>query len=151
MKLWLIVGALTALSGGVHAAAPDSAPAPGRDLHAMAPAQLIKRDVYTRFDEDLGKVKKIVVDEQSRRPYVVVKVAGFLGLGVLHIAVPTSDIQLQDEGLIISSEVKKEKVDREYPYLEEHFAEIPTRRPIAELSREPKAEPHGPIVTRVQH
>ncbi|WP_303900892.1 PRC-barrel domain-containing protein [Thiohalomonas denitrificans] len=155
MKLWLIAGTLAALASGAQAAAPTT-PAPVPDLHAMTPAQLIKREVYTQFDEDLGKVEKIVVDEQSRRPYVVVKVGGFLGLGVLHIAVPTSDIRLREEILVISSEVKGKKVGSEYPYQEEYFAEIPTHRPVAELSREPRpeppgAEPHSAIITRVEH
>ncbi len=144
MKAWLIAGALTAFASGVQAApatlnTKQAIPAP--NLHALTPAQLAEREVYTQFDENLGEVEGIVVDAKSRKPYVLVKVGGFLGLGGMLIAVPTSDMRLEKERLIITSGVKGKKVGSEYPYSEKLFEQIPIRRPVAELTREPKEVP----------
>lgn len=71
----------------------DEPQGPGPDI--MSASSLEGDDVYNHLDEDLGKIKEIMIDVRSGRvAYAVLSSGGFLGIGDKLFAIPWSALTL---------------------------------------------------------
>jgi sporulation protein YlmC with PRC-barrel domain len=60
--------------------------------------RLIGGSVRNPQNESVGKIADLVLDEKGSVTAVVVSVGGFLGIGDKHVAVPWTDVKIEDGG-----------------------------------------------------
>ena len=64
-------------------------------------SNMIGSSVYDRQNQDIGKVKDIIVNKDARVDAVVVDVGSFLGMGGKYVAVPPTDIKTDHNRLTL--------------------------------------------------
>jgi sporulation protein YlmC with PRC-barrel domain len=95
--------ALPPASGSLATTAAPSDGAAARLPTELAPTEwrakkLIGADVYGPHNKPVGNVGDLIVDLSGRVTAFVVSVGGFLGIGTRHVAVPTSDVKIGEDG-----------------------------------------------------
>jgi sporulation protein YlmC with PRC-barrel domain len=80
-----------AASGSTQTIQPDQ----------MRASKMIGAKVYDRDNQDIGSVKDLVLNKDGRVANVVVGVGGVLGIGDKDVAVPLSDVKLNNNRLTL--------------------------------------------------
>lgn len=77
----------------------------------MGANTLIGDDVYNKADENLGDIKKVMIDTQKGEiSYAVLSFGGFLGMGDKLFAVPWKALNLDTENKRFVLDISKEKL-----------------------------------------
>jgi sporulation protein YlmC with PRC-barrel domain len=67
-------------------------------LRYLTSSTIVGDKVYNHLDEDLGKIKDIMIDiQEGRIDYVVIEFGGFLGIGEKYFAVPFKALSINTE------------------------------------------------------
>ncbi|WP_043529675.1 PRC-barrel domain-containing protein [Litchfieldella xinjiangensis] len=94
-------------------------------IRHMQASELEGMTVINQEDEEIGDVKNVVKDDQSGELFVVVTVGGFWGLGGDEIALPLSDIQIQEDQLQMQTTYGEDQIEESAnEYDEERYSEV---------------------------
>jgi sporulation protein YlmC with PRC-barrel domain len=67
-------------------------------LRYLTSSTIVGDKVYNHLDEDLGKIKDIMIDiQEGRIDYVIIEFGGFLGIGEKYFAVPFKALSINTE------------------------------------------------------
>jgi sporulation protein YlmC with PRC-barrel domain len=100
----------------------------------MRADRLIGSSVRNPQNENIGKVSDLVLDEKGATTDVVISVGGFLGIGDKHVAVPWSQLQVQEGGRNIVLGMSKDEL-KAAPAFKTREAEEADRRAETERQR----------------
>ena len=81
-------------------------------------------DVYNLNGEEVGEVEELVVDPQAKKLMAVLEVGGFLGLGEKEILVDFSELQLQNDRLVLNTAASEEELENRPEYEENRYVEV---------------------------
>lgn len=106
---------------------------------AINPADYDGKEIVTADGEDVGTVSKVVLHNSDNNAYAVVGVGGFLGIGKTEAAIPTSELTLEGDQLVLSPGITKESLESGMKYEEAEFSAFeatPSPDPEMEMQNE---------------
>jgi hypothetical protein len=86
-------------SGSPSAVDITQSKAPGA-FDEMRADQLIGQSIYNAAGESMGEIDDILVNKDDKSAAALVGVGGFLGIGERQVAVPLSDLEMQNERIV---------------------------------------------------
>lgn len=134
-----------ALSGTAALAQTAPPPAGQQDPQAQQPGQMqpgpggaagetLTEDQWTEIEgmtvtdaqgEEIGDVSRLVESLQDQRPYAVLSVGGFLGIGDTEVAVPLEDLRrVGDELMLTTGDTREQIEQRADEFRAEDYREI---------------------------
>jgi len=69
--------------------------------------QLLGQPVYNDKDEKIGKIEDIILNKERTASYGIVSTGGFLGLGAHDVAIPSKQLDLKNNRLVLSGATKE--------------------------------------------
>jgi sporulation protein YlmC with PRC-barrel domain len=97
-------------SGSPSAVDVTKSKAPGA-FDEMRANQLIGQSIYNAAGESMGEIDDILVNKNDKSSAALVGTGGFLGIGERQIAVPLSDLAMQN-GRIVATKLQKADLQR---------------------------------------
>jgi sporulation protein YlmC with PRC-barrel domain len=97
---------------------------PNTPVKFLTATSIIGDDVYNNLDENLGKIKDIMVDiESGAIEYVVVEFGGFLGIGEKYFAVPFGALAIDPKRHAFILGQKREVLEKAPGFDKDHWPE----------------------------
>ncbi|MGR4066861.1 PRC-barrel domain-containing protein [Billgrantia sp. C5P2] len=94
-------------------------------LRDMQVSEIEGKTVVNLEDEEIGDVQNVVKENDTGDLYVVVTVGGLWGMGGSDITLPLSDMQLQDDQLVIQQAYGEDELEESSEeYDEERYTEL---------------------------
>jgi hypothetical protein len=69
---------------------------------------VIGRNVVNDTDETIGKIDDLLVSPDGKRPYVVLSIGGFLGIGTHLLVVPYDTLLFVDKKIVLPGASKED-------------------------------------------
>ena len=69
--------------------------------------QLLDQSVYNDKDEKIGKIEDIILNKDRTASYGIVSTGGFLGIGAHDVAIPSKQLQLKGDRLVLMGATKE--------------------------------------------
>jgi sporulation protein YlmC with PRC-barrel domain len=69
--------------------------------------QLLDQSVYNDKDEKIGKIEDVILNKDRTASYGIVSTGGFLGIGAHDVAIPSKQIQLKGDRLVLMGATKE--------------------------------------------
>ncbi|HVB16538.1 MAG TPA: PRC-barrel domain-containing protein [Stellaceae bacterium] len=70
-------------------------------------SHVIGKNVVNDADEAIGKIDDLLVSPDGKRPYVVLSVGGFLGMGTHFLVVPYDTLLFVDKKVVLPGATKE--------------------------------------------
>ena len=125
LLLGLVLSTAAALTAYGQSATPGAAAPSASSPPAATPAapsvegrSLVGMKVQTEDNTHVGRIHNVVVTQDGRVDYAVVKVGGFLGLGSKNVTVAWSDLRLDEQRGIVRIGKTKEQLMSEPEFRE---------------------------------
>jgi hypothetical protein len=108
----------------------------GATTPAVAPTARLSLDdiegetAYNNADDDIGRIKDVVMEEASGRLFVVVSAGGFLGIGNTEIVFPYEAVSMRDNRVHIATNISKDQLEERDDYDQSRFVAVPEDRVV---------------------
>ncbi|NCC23254.1 MAG: PRC-barrel domain containing protein [Alphaproteobacteria bacterium] len=88
-----------------------------------------------RQGQQFGQIDDVTRDRQTGQAYVIISSGGFMGFGEEQVAVPLSELEMQEQFAVIDIETREQLNQYEY-YDEQRFEEVDDNQSLAELQKD---------------
>ena len=72
-----------------------------------AKRQILGQHVYNDKNEEVGTIEDIIISPERSASYAIVGAGGFLGIGTHDVAIPASQLKLQNDRLVLAGATKE--------------------------------------------
>ena len=86
--------------------------------------QLEDKKVVNNTGEEIGEVEKIVRSKDDNKLHAVVEVGGVLGMGEKEVAMPLSELSMQNDQLMSAQATSREQIESKSEYKEDQYEEL---------------------------
>ena len=87
---------------------------------------IVGEDVYNTAGEEIGSIEEIVLSPGDNKPYVIVSVGGFLGLGDREVAFPYDDLNVQgEENIVLNTTMTSDEIKEMEEYDDAAYEPLP--------------------------
>ena len=69
-------------------------------------SKVVGATVFNEANETVGKIDDLIVTPNDRVPFAVLSVGGFLGVGTSYVVIPYSNLELQDQKIVLRGATK---------------------------------------------
>jgi sporulation protein YlmC with PRC-barrel domain len=101
-------------------------------LYSKRADELDGEEVYGPDGEQIGEIDEVVVDSASKRALAVIGVGGFLGIGERNVAIPLSDLQVDQNDRLIAN-VNRDNLRQMQPYQRGAYRAAEPARPLRDI------------------
>lgn len=92
------------------------------------------KELYDQSGKRLGEIDKVVRNKKSNEDDAVVHVGGVLGMGGKDVAIPFSEITMQDGKLTAPAFAGPEQIEQQHPYKASQYQAVSGDRSLSEFS-----------------
>jgi sporulation protein YlmC with PRC-barrel domain len=103
-------------------------------LMNMQVGEIKGRTVVNQQGDKLGKVDKVVQNNEDNTIQAVVSIGGFLGIGSKEITIPVAQLHIKDNNLQWSQSVSADELKQQPAFNQAQYRVIPENQTVAEAS-----------------
>lgn len=111
-------------AGGAEQGQMQQAEQQPQSIDEMTGEQLVGRTIMTGEGDKIGEIDELAVSQQDNQLYAVAKVGGVLGIGGQKVAVPISDLEMQQDQVVLTSGMNKDQLKQEARYSEDQYRPV---------------------------
>jgi hypothetical protein len=112
----------------------EQQPAIERSVVNIYSGDYVGKNVISSKGETIGKIDKLVTNNDGQTIYAVVGVGGFYGIGEKDAAIPVSELMRQGVNWSLSGGITEESLKNGLLYEESEFSAFEIRKPISMTS-----------------
>ena len=122
-----VAAARPAPEAAATAAGPYASP-----IYSKRADELDGEEVYGPNGDHIGEIDEVVVDTASKRALAVIGVGGLLGIGERNVAIPPSDLQVDQNDRVVAN-VNKDNLRQMQPYRRGAYKAAEPARPLRDI------------------
>lgn len=92
------------------------------------------KELYDQSGKQLGEIEKVVRNKKTNEADAVVHVGGVLGMGGKDVAIPFSEITMQNGKLTAPAFAGPEQIEQQHPYKASRYQAVSGDRSLSEFS-----------------